>query len=296
MRARLLCLIVASLCLIGATAPAKSVRVGQQVSWTMDQGTKRYAQGDLTATFDRVQCAPLGEECEAEQFEPRLTITSADGHSVTIEGSPMQNILMLGPLGKGGPVAAFFQSYTGGMHCCYAMQAVVRVGGKLTQVDLGAYDGTEIGWPKDLDGDGNLDFVVTDDRFLYAFESYAASIAPPKVLNVIDGKVVDVSTDPRFAGVFRKAAASAGKSCRKDTSPNGACAAYAAAAARAGQLDAAWPVILDSYDKKLTIWPDACKVARDADDNCPDGQLIEYPDYPTALRAYLKELGYTPPA
>lgn len=296
MNLRILTLCLAFFVLAGAASPGKLVRPGQKIEWTMGDGRKVYRLGGMTAVFDRVQCAPLGEECEEGDVEPKLTLTTADGKSVTLDGSPMQNILMLGPLTKGGPVAAFVQTYSGGMHCCQEMRVVTPGADGPAVAELGAYDGSEIGWPKDVDGDGTLDFVVTDDRFLYAFESYSGSIAPPLVLNVVDGKKVDLSTDPRFRKVFAGAAARTRKACEKEEYPNGACAAYAANAARLGQLDAAMPVVMSKIRKDTTIWPESCKVARDAEYNCPDGQLIEYPDYPTALRAYLVELGYIPAA
>lgn len=297
MTIRFLTLFLAFFALSAATAPGKLVRPGQKIEWTMDQGKKLYRLGTMTLTFDRVQCAPLGEDCEDGDVEPKLILTGADGKSVTLDGSPMQNIVMLGPLSKGGPIAAFVQTYSGGMHCCQEMRVVMPVSGALKVIELGAYDGSEIGWPRDIDGDGTLDFVATDDRFLYAFESYAGSIAPPKVINLRGGEAIDVSAEPRFRRIFEKAAAATRKLCIKDEYPNGSCAAYAANAARIGQLDIAWPVILAEYQRDMKVWPDTCKVARGPEDgSCPDGQLIEYPDYPAALRAYLAELGYTPPA
>lgn len=293
---RLFALIAAALMLGGAASPARLVRAGEAIQWSMGDGRKAYRHGDLTATFDRVQCAPLGEECEEEQLEPRLTLTTADDKSVTLTDLPLAATLMLGPLDKGGPVVAFLQTYTGGMHCCQQMRAIVRSADGLKVVELGAYDGAEFDWPKDIDGDGIRDFVVSDDRFLYAFESYAASVAPPKVLNVVDGAVRDVSADRRFAKVFAKAAASARKACIGEDYPNGACAAWAASAARLGQLDAVCPVILAEYRKETAIWPDRCNVDRNEDGECPEGQLIEYPDYPTGLRAFLAETGYIPAA
>ncbi len=293
---RLFSLIAAALMLGAAASPGKPVRDGQRIEWTMGEGRKVYRLGDLTAVFDRVQCAPLGEDCEDGDVEPVLTIARAGGASVKLDGSPMQNILMLGRLSKDGPVVAFFQDYTGGMHCCQRMRVVTPAGDTLKVAELGGYDGAEIGWPGDVDGDGTRDFVVRDDRFLYAFESYAASVAPPKVLNVIDGGVRDVSANPRYARIFEKAAASARKACIGEKYPNGACAAWAAAAARLGTLDAVWPVILAEYRKDPAAWPDRCNVARDADGQCPEGQLVEYPDYPAGLRAYLAELGYIPAA
>lgn len=297
MNIRLLTLCAALIACTAAALPAKTVRPGQKIEWTMGDGRKSWRLGDLTATFDRVQCAPLGEDCEDGDLEPVLTVTDGQGRSVTLDGSPMQNIAMLGPLTKGGPAALFFQDYTGGMHCCQRMRVVTATPDGLKIAELGAYDGAEIGWPRDIDGDGTRDFVVTDDRFLYAFESYAASVAPPRVLNVIDGVMVDVSADPRFASVFRKSAASARKACIGDDYPNGACAAWAASAARLGTLDTVWPVILAEYRREPAAWPDQCKVERsEEDDSCPDGQLIEYPDYPTGLRAFLIETGYIPAA
>lgn len=292
MNIRLLPVLLACFLLAAAAPPGKLVRAGEQIDWSMGEGRKTYRLGEMTAVFDRVQCAPLGEDCEEGHMLPKLTLSAA-GKSITLDGASMQNTLMLGPLTKGGPVAGFFQTYTGGMHCCQEMRVIVRGPAGFEVVELGAYDGSAIDWPKDVDGDGSLDFVVRDDRFLYAFESYAGSVAPPLVLNVIDGKKVDVSTDPRFRKVFERAAAETRKECIAEEYPNGVCAAYAANAARLGQLDAAWPVILREYQRGVKTWPDSCKVARDAEYNCPDGQEIEYPDYPTALRAYLKELGYT---
>lgn len=296
MKLRLFSLIAAALMLGAAASPGKPVRDGQRIEWTMGEGRKVYRLGDLTAVFDRVECAPLGEECEDGDVDPVLTLTRADGTSVRLDGSPMQNILMLGRLSKNGPVVAFFQDYTGGMHCCQRMRVVTPAGDAFKVAELGGYDGAEIGWPKDIDGDGIRDFVVSDDRFLYAFESYAASVAPPKVLNVIDGATRDVSAEPRFAKLFAKAAASARKACIGEDYPNGACAAWAAAAARLGTLDAVWPVILAEYRKDPATWPDRCKVERNEDGECPEGQLVEYPDYPSGLRAYLAELGYIPAA
>lgn len=293
MTIRLISLFLAAFMLAGAAQPGRLVREGQKIEWAMQDGRKAYRLGDLTATYDRVQCAPLGEDCEDGDVEPVLTIARADGASVKIAGSPSHNVLMLGRLRAGGPVVAFVQSYSGGMHCCYAMQVVVPDGAGLKIVDLGAFDGSEIGWPRDVDGDGMRDFVVGDDRFLYAFGSYASSVPPPVVLNVVDGERRDASGEARFAPVFAKAAAEARKMCVKEAFPNGACAAWAASAARLGQLDAVWPTILAEYSREAAAWPEGCKVERgEADGECPEDQLIEYPDYPTGLRAFLAHTGY----
>ncbi|WP_186456781.1 hypothetical protein [Sphingomonas suaedae] len=293
---RLVVPLLALLALTGAAQSGKSVRDGQKIEWAMADGRQVFRQGDVTATFAMVQCAPLGEDCEDGDMNPVLTLSRAGGPPLTLDGSSMQNFLMIGRLSKDGGIAAFFQTYSGGMHCCQILRVALPEGGagwKL--VELGSYDGEALGWPRDLDGDGVRDFVVRDDRFLYAFASYGGSWSPPKILNIVDGAVRDVSAEPRFARAFERAAAETRKACIEDEYPNGACAAYAANAARLGQFDAAWKTILAEYDRKSRVWPDYCKVVRrEEDGECPEGQLIEYPDYPTALRAFLADLGYLP--
>ena len=67
---------------------------------------------------------------------------------------------------------------------------------------------------------------MTDDRFLYLFAPYVGSRAPPQILNVIDGKVVDVSRSPRYRTVFQADMDSAEQGCLQHD--NGACAAFVA--------------------------------------------------------------------
>ena len=106
-------------------------------------------------------------------------------------------------------------------------------------IDFGEWDGDYSDrMPSDLDGDGVIDFVFYDNAFLYAFASYAESGAPPLVMNVVDGDVVDVSDRPGFRYLFEDALREHRQYCLRprDMSPNGACAAYAAAAARVGRV------------------------------------------------------------
>jgi hypothetical protein len=194
------------------------------------------------------------------------------------------------PWDKAGAVAVLLETYSGGAHCCTVVQAAVPDGASYRIVDLGSYDGERLArLPTDWDGDGALDFFVTDDAFLYAFSSYAGSLPPPRILNVVGGKAVDVSARPVFRPIFEEAMARAEARCA--TGENGHCAAYAASAARIGAFDAAWAKMLKAHDRKSRDWPTACKVA-EADDGCPDGQEIAYKTYPEALRAFLAEHDY----
>lgn len=99
---------------------------------------------------------------------------------------------------------------------------------------------------------------------------------------------------PGFAPLFRRHMAAARIACerpKRGYTPNGACAAYAADAARLGRLREAWPVMLRSWKPFAWKLPEGCRVARAAGE-CPTGARIAYPDYPTALRGFLREKGY----
>jgi hypothetical protein len=173
---------------------------------------------------------------------------------------------------------------------------VVPVAGRLRVVDLGSWDGEYDDEPvRDLNHDGRLDFLVADDSFLYAFTPYAGSYTPPQILNVVIGRVIDVSANPDFRAVNEAAAHDLRDRCvnhEPGGGQNGACAAYVAAAARVGRFDAAWAEMLHSYERNST-WdlPTGCRVD-DRVRGCPDADVIHYRDYPDALRHFLIRLHY----
>jgi hypothetical protein len=163
----------------------------------------------------------------------------------------------------------------------------------LKALELGSWDGDEIPLPKDVSRDGIADFIVHDGAFLYAFASYASSIAPPKILNVQGGKVINVSRRAAYRTLFEATMRDAGERCSQGAdgdTRNGACPAYVAAAARLGQLEPAWKRMVASYDA-TTRWdfPTRCKVSGET---CPEGQEISFKSYPEALLDFLKVHGY----
>jgi hypothetical protein len=188
-------------------------------------------------------------------------------------------------------------SYSGGAHCCTSIQVAVPSGDGFVTADLGQWDGDGIGdFPKDISGDGVADFILRDNAFLYTFSSYADSMAPPEIQNLVGTKFVDVSKAPAFRKLFADFAARAQQACispEDGAQPNGACAGYVAAAARLGQFESAWSEMLNAYDADFD-WglPPGCKVKAMP---CPDGQEIEYPDYPTSLYHFLIRTGYIAP-
>src|SRR5207244_6092806 len=82
--------------------------------------------------------------------------------------------------------------YWGGAHCCWYTNVywyAPRLGTyRLTRGFWGNLD------PKlvDLDHDGRPEFKTGDDRFAYAFTSFAGSVFPPRILRFHHGRFVDV--------------------------------------------------------------------------------------------------------
>jgi hypothetical protein len=211
--------------------------------------------------------------------------------------------IAIGRLGTAG-AAVMLDSYTGGAHCCHAFTIAVPQGGGFEAIPVTwqppgggdvqtTFDYGDIPFPTDLSGDGTADLVLRDDRFLYAFASYAGSMAPPVVLSVRDGGTADVSADPAFAPLFRDAMRRARARCTAKGAfeRNGACAAYVADAARLGRFDVAWTVMLDAYDRDSTTGLDTC-TADYVNGDCPAGHEKRFANFPQALRAFLERTGY----
>ncbi|MBT2242345.1 hypothetical protein JQK15_02235 [Sphingobium sp. BHU LFT2] len=188
------------------------------------------------------------------------------------------------------------QSFSGGAHCCNTVQVAGLSGGKLKVVNLGSWDGDQIDTPKDISRDGYTDYVFNDNSFLYAFSPYAYSYAPPKILNIRDGRTTDVSSRQAFRPLFEKTVRETEGLCEPSQDSftrNGACPAFVAAAARLGKIDWAWSKMVASYDASAD-WqlPTGCRIQ--AIDGCPENSQIQFQSYPDALLNFLKENKYIP--
>jgi hypothetical protein len=287
---------IAALAVLAQRAPGASpapverpLAPGTTVEWSPDADLKplRFRSGDLSILVERVRE-------KSGLAGPRLTLTAPGKAAAVLEGEraglTFPSRITVLPWQKDGGAAVMLETYSGGAHCCTVVQAAVPDGGAFRIVDLGRYDGERLArLPTDWDGDGQLDFIVTDDAFLYAFSSYAGSLPPPMILNIEGGKAVNVSARPAFRPIFEQAMAQAEKRCAEGE--NGHCAAYAAAAARIGRFDGAWEKLLQVHDRNSRDWPTACKVA-EGEEGCPEGQEITYNSFPEALRAFLAQHGY----
>ncbi|HEV2866960.1 MAG TPA: hypothetical protein VGX37_10630, partial [Allosphingosinicella sp.] len=287
-------------CILAASVPAQAQRVptsvdpGTNIDWSFEQRhTARYQSGPMTLTF---QGRPDAES--PDLINPVLRVEIPGVAPVEATGSltppSVEHRATVGQWDADRPYV-LFQSFSGGAHCCNEVQLILPEDGRLQVVDLGEWDGDYFDeLPTDRDGDGNPDFIFVDNAFLYAFASYAESFAPPQIMNVVGGRPVNVSDRPGFRPIFEQAMADARQACLhpEDSSPNGACAAYVASAARVGRFDEAWAEMLRAYDRN-TDWPQpgGCRAAL-VDYQCPDGQEITFDNYPDALRYFLAENGY----
>jgi hypothetical protein len=274
-------------------APAiVNARLGTNVTWSQQRRPRpiTYRFGDVT-----LEVRPVADN---GLYAPRVTVRQGR-NSAVMNGAATppayEHKLGVGPLDRHGTRFVLFQSFTGGAHCCNEMQAAIIGPRGIRVVEIGTFDGgPEDAFPRDLDADGVVDFVQRDNSFLYTFASYAGSFAPPQILNIVGNRAVDVSTRPGFRRLFRDAMNEARAAC-VETGPdrNGACAGFVAAAARIGQFDAAWEVMLRAYDRD-SGWdlPTGCRVALDRQGGCPEASAIRYANFPDALRAFLVRQGY----
>lgn len=192
----------------------------------------------------------------------------------------------IGPLTRGGPPSVIMQSFTGGTHCCWKVVVATPVGREFQIVGVDEWDGDAIGWPRDLNGDGSVDFQNVDAAFQYAFGTYICCASPPQITDIRNGEAVDVSAEPGFAAIYRADMARWRDCVTQGGQPH--CAVYAADAARLGELDKVWPGIVANFTRHEEFWD-----RNESHWACFD-KLTPYcrPTYTETLRAFLRQRGY----
>jgi uncharacterized protein YecT (DUF1311 family) len=288
---------------LSAAAPAapagQAEPINTMVSWdsAKDGDPKTYAIDGLSLTLASRAQATGGPI-------PVLHVAAPDGRAFDVTGDAGLGgtglnfgVGRLDPAGDGSQVIV--AGFTGGAHCCDHVGVLELGSDGWRLLDVGSFEGDTLGdFPKDVDGDGTPDLVMSDDRFAYAFSYYADSYMPPRVFNILHGAVVDVSAQPRYAKLFRQDMKGAQDACMKHS--NGGCAAFVADASRLGLHDWAWRIMLANYDATASwSWPTQCLVAAAAG-ACPKDQQQSFSNLPDALQAFLTQTGYVvaarPPA
>ncbi len=189
-----------------------------------------------------------------------------------------------------------FTRFSGGAHCCtktwIAMKPDGAAGWSLIEgdtLDGGGY------WFEDVDGDGGQELLSVDNRFLYAFDSYAGSFAPIQISKFRYGKVEDVTEEPAMQSRLKQDLAGiefAAKINPEMWKSNGFLAGWVASKMRLGQGTDAWQVVTENMASVTGFGPQKCTTGQKYED-CPIDNLKEIPVL-KALADFLKENGYGP--
>jgi len=220
---------------------------------------------------------------------PPLRVAGAEGLS-----RPYAGFLVFPTDRPRGQSVILFRGYTGGAHCCDEYRLIEPTPSGWRVHVVGHWDGSGPE-PQDVDGDGRLELVARDQRFDYRLTSHAESVMPPVVFVVRDGKLADVTTEPRFRRLFTADLPKLRKACEDSESPLGPCLGYVAVAARAGQAQSALKVLDGKPERTETgPWevPERCG-------GSPAGCAQEKPTQKFAARHdavvhFLTDLGYLP--
>ncbi|EEA95335.1 Y4bJ [Pseudovibrio sp. JE062] len=187
--------------------------------------------------------------------------------------------------------------FTGGAHCCVEQHIITQDrNGGWAMVQGAVLDGAYGYSFEDLDGDGSVELVRSDNSFLYLFAPYAGSFAPLFVEKLSFDEIMDANLDPAYQPAFRKELAYLEERAQSDPAlwgENGFLAAWAAVRARLGEGMAA---IDEATEKSRGDEDDFRKFV------CPDGSPSSACDYenaialpfPIGLTVHLIEQGYLP--
>ncbi len=187
-----------------------------------------------------------------------------------------------------------FSTFSGGAHCCFNVLVATSTpdGKSWKAMNVGDYDG---GFNlKDLDGDSRIEFQVNDQRFNYAFASYAGSVSPPLIYHVQGLKLVNMTREAPFRPYLMKEVADLDSRIVKISNEherNGILAGYVALKGLVGQGSDAWNVMVNSYDRDATEGLTGCQAGYDKSGKCKAPEA-RYPNFPKALEAFLRQTGY----
>ncbi len=187
-------------------------------------------------------------------------------------------------LDNNGKAEVIIKTYSGGAHCCtnhiiysWKNQQFVKTQTGMLNAGGGIF--------KDINGDGNFEFLTDDNAFLYTFSSYAGSFPPSLIYRLQNGKLIDVTRQfPQALKARLQQMHEAFLQTQKEEQEvNGILAGYVAQKILLGQYQQGWEFMLKNYDHQsdwgLEIYEGERKVG-------------QYPDFPTALKAFLIQTGY----
>ena len=186
--------------------------------------------------------------------------------------------------------------YTGGAHCCFASAFATADASGAWHVVTGATLDSGGYQVEDVDRDGQIELTHIDNSFLYAFASYAGSVAPRRIVRLVGKELKDVTGEPRYQSFLRQDLATIEHYADKNGmgEANGYLAGWVAAKALVGQVDEAWKVMMQRYERRSAITFETCTVPNVPQEKCPPGRLKKR-TFPEALRDHLASNGYPVP-
>ncbi|MDO6963190.1 hypothetical protein [Rhizobium alvei] len=203
--------------------------------------------------------------------------------SIDVEYNAPQGSIGVYQFDHGLP-AFVISNYTRGAHCCMVAKAVSYDGSKLLAADFGEFDGSSL-TIRDIDGDGTDELDSVDQRFLYAFDSYAGSLAPVKIMKLRAGKLEDVSEDTAYQQYILRDMHSRAGDCYSEAGP-GICAGVLANAARLGLFHSMLAYVpFDRIDGRTDMSYLSCSA-----DEC--GEEKRFASFQEALEFRLQLWGY----
>ncbi|MEA5448491.1 hypothetical protein VB780_07935 [Leptolyngbya sp. CCNP1308] len=276
-------LLVGSLLTLGLPALGSNPRI--EIDYDTEALTEQaIAQGPI-----RVVASYTPLDYEAEEIGNNLTIQLFYNDELKLSATDTAAMfagIELMDLDSDGTAEVVVQTFTGGAHCCLATTTYTWQDEQFNPVYFGYLDGGG-GEFTDLNGDGLMEFVTFDNAFLYSFSSYAGSYPPSVVLTYENGAYRDTTT--QFTNYMEDIAAGMRFTVEDPEfadrgDKNGVLAGYVAQNIRVGRYREAWLFMLSHYDRTddwgLNTYTD-------------DGEVSQaYADFPTALYAFLQDLGY----
>lgn len=284
--------------IVGSAALAASTSVSAQVTKTVNFEER---PGPQTLTSDGADVTVQARDEGDEMISMAAAIRVPGYQPLIVEDEVISRAgyerwVAIGKLSTADPAPSILlAAFTGGAHCCAALRAVVPTAGKLKVVDFPPIDGApDEQFPRDLDGDGVVDFARQDDSFRYQFASGAGSYSPPVFYNIHKGQLIDVSDQPGFRRHWESFATQTRKACadQKNDDRNGGCAAFVAASARLGRYEQGLKEAERLANSKPPMgFPEGCSVTA-GEDGCPADKKITFYTFSSAIRWFLKSQGY----
>jgi S1-C subfamily serine protease len=189
-----------------------------------------------------------------------------------------------------------FSSFSGGAHCCTSTQILtLNSEHRWRAIDNSAIDGEGYSY-EDIAGDGAAELIGYDNSFLYKFESYAGSFAPPLVQRLIGTAIVNVTKEPSIRPLIQRALRQMEFAANKSQdlwTNNGFLGGWVATKALLGEVDDAWRRMLPIYDRNSMFFDEECLIPVKIE-QCPADRKRKLP-FPEALRKHLAANGYPVP-